>query len=135
MGGEPNEAEILMYGGCFSPLFVGGWHLGGDLKSDTAPGEDDYLPINVAVSCADGSVFKADTNSYKQVIGPVLTDEEIKAKHRYTYDKYSKVDPSPTINFTFVVLLVMRGLRILLAIPYFLRRKKKVPRVALYLLA
>ncbi|GLI62884.1 hypothetical protein VaNZ11_005657 [Volvox africanus] len=130
MGGEPNEAEILMYGGEMEhasvPLFVGSWHLGGDLKSDTALGEDDYLPINVAVSCADGSVFKADTNSYKQVIGPVLTDEEIEAKYRYIYDNYSKVDPSPTINFTFVVLLVMSGLTIVLAIPYFLLRKKGV---------
>nr|BCL66257.1 hypothetical protein [Volvox reticuliferus] len=129
-GGEPNEAEILMYGGEMEhasvPLFVGSWHLGGDLKSDTALGEEDYLPINVAVSCADGSVFKADMNSYKQVIGPVLTDEEIEAKYRYIYDKYSKADPSPTINFTFVVLLVMSGLTIVLAIPYFLLRKKGV---------
>lgn len=44
---------------------------------------------------------------------------------RYIYDKYSKSsDPSPTINFTFVVLLVMTGLTIVLAIPYFLLRKK-----------
>ncbi|KAG2429240.1 hypothetical protein HXX76_011009 [Chlamydomonas incerta] len=128
-GAEPNEAEILMYGGEMEhasvPLFVGSWHLGGDLRSDTALGEDDYLPINVAVSCADGTVYKADeVNTYKQFIGPVLTDEEIEAKYQYIYDKYSRADPSPTINFTFVVLLVMTGLTIVLAIPYFLLRKK-----------
>lgn len=31
------------------PLFVSSWHLGGDLKSDTTLGEDDYLPISVKV--------------------------------------------------------------------------------------
>lgn len=44
---------------------------------------------------------------------------------RYIYDKYSRSsDPSPTVSFTFVVLLVMTGLTIVLAIPYFLLRKK-----------
>lgn len=31
-------------------------HLGGDLKSSSAMGEDDYLPINVKVACSDGKV-------------------------------------------------------------------------------
>ena len=47
------------------------------------------------------------------------------AKYRYIYDKYMQRDePSPTINFTCVVLLVMTGLTIVLAIPYFLLKKK-----------
>lgn len=129
-GTEPNEAEILMYGGEMEhasvPLFVSSWHLGADLKSDTSMGEDDYLPINVKVSCADGTVYTSDdvrTNTVKT--GPVLTDDEIEAKYRYIYDKYSKAsEPSPTINFTFVVLLVMAGLTVVLAIPYFLLKKK-----------
>lgn len=50
---------------------------------------------------------------------------EMEAKYRYIYDKYSRAsEPSPTINFTFVVLLVMTGLTIVLAIPYFLLRKR-----------
>lgn len=56
--------------------------------------------------------------------GPVLTDAEMEAKYQYIYDKYRTAEPSPTINFTFVVLLVMTGLTIVLAIPYFLLRKK-----------
>jgi iron-regulated transporter 1 len=78
------------------------------------------------VTCSDGSKPKADTvNAYSSRAGPILTDEEIEAKYRYIYDKYSKSsDPGPTINFTFVVLLVMTGLTIVLAIPYFLLRKK-----------
>ena len=129
-GTDPNEAEILMYGGEMEhasvPLFVSSWHLGGDLKSDTTLGEDDYLPINVKVACSDGTKYKPDTvTTHTPRIGPILTDEEIDAKYRYIYDKYSRnTEPSPTINFTFVVLLVMTGLTIVLAIPYFLLRKK-----------
>lgn len=107
------------------PLFVSSWHLGGDLKSDASLGEDDYLPISVKVTCSDGSKPKAaEVAAYPSRMGPILTDEEMEAKYRYIYDKYSKADPSPTINFTFVVLLVMTGLTIVLAIPYFLLRKK-----------
>mmetsp|Transcript_8067 Transcript_8067/g.20172 ORF Transcript_8067/g.20172 Transcript_8067/m.20172 type:complete len:356 (-) Transcript_8067:826-1893(-) len=129
-GTDPNEAEILMYGGEMEhasvPLFVSSWHLGGDLKSSSTMGEDDYLPINVKVACSDGKVFKPDPEDAAGAkVGPVLTDAEMEAKYRYIYDKYSRSsDPSPTINFTFVVLLVMTGLTIVLAIPYFLLRKR-----------
>jgi hypothetical protein len=130
-GAEPNESEILMYGGEMEhasvPLFVGSWHLGGDLKSDTALGEDDYLPIAVSVSCANGKTPKVDPgkqSAFQSVKGPLLTDDEIEQKYQIIYQKYSRSDPSPTINFTFVVLLVMTGLTIVLAIPYFLLRKK-----------
>ncbi|KXZ48238.1 hypothetical protein GPECTOR_29g19 [Gonium pectorale] len=126
-GAEPNEAEILMYGGEMEhasvPIFVGSWHMGGDLKSNTALGEDDYLPISVKVTCSDGSTPDEVVTTFK-VGGPVLTPDEIEAKYQYIYDKYSRAEPSPTINFTFVVLLVMTGLTIVLAIPYFLLRKK-----------
>lgn len=80
------------------------------------------LPAQVA--CSDGKTPKAD-ESQRPRVGPVLTDAEMEAKYRYIYDKYSRTaEPSPTINFTFVVLLVMTGLTIVLAIPYFLLRKK-----------
>jgi hypothetical protein len=50
-GKEPNEAEILMYGGEMEhasvPLFVTSWHLGGDLRSGGV--EDEYAPISVKV--------------------------------------------------------------------------------------
>lgn len=127
-GADPNEAEILMYGGEMEhasvPLFVSSWHLGGDLKSDTTLGEDDYLPIAVKVACSDGTVYKhEEVNTYKPAVGPVLTADEMEAKYRHIYDTY-RADPSPTINFTVVVLLVMTGLTIVLAIPYFLLKKK-----------
>lgn len=129
-GVEPNEAEIVMYGGemehASTPLFVSSWHLGGDLKTETGLGEDDYLPINVKVACSDGSTFDpADAPSASRQVGPILTDAELEAKYRYIYQKYSNsADPSPTINFTFVVLLVMTGLTIVLAIPYFLLKRR-----------
>ncbi|MEW5315744.1 MAG: hypothetical protein WDW38_007150 [Sanguina aurantia] len=131
-GVEPNEAEILMYGGEMEhanvPLFVSSWHLGGDLKSDTTLGEDDYLPISVKVLCADGTVYQpsemAASSIQQQRSGPILTDDEMEAKYQYIFDRYGNADPSPTINFTFVVLLVMTGLTIVLAIPYFLLKKK-----------
>ncbi len=56
--------------------------------------------------------------------GPALTDAEIEAKYLKIFEQYHRDDPSPTINFTFVVLLVMTGLTIVLAIPYFLMKKK-----------
>lgn len=128
-GTEPNEAEILMYGGEMEhasvPLFVTSWHLGAGLKSDTTLGEDDYMPIKVKVSCSDGTIYAADevrTNTAKT--GPVLTDDEMEAKYRAIYDKHNNTEPSPTINFTFVVLLVMAGLTVVLAMPYFLLKKK-----------
>lgn len=128
-GVDPNEAEILMYGGEMEhasvPLFVSSWHLGADLKSDSSLNEDDYMPISAKVACANGQ--KIDLKTVKtttQRVGPVLTDDEIEAKYRYIYEKYSRPEPSPTINFTFVVLLVMTGLTIVLAIPYFLLKKK-----------
>jgi iron-regulated transporter 1 len=56
---------------------------------------------------------------------PAPAPTEIEAKYMIIYNKYSRAsEPSPTINFTFVVLLVMTGLTIVLAIPYFLLRKK-----------
>ncbi len=127
-GTDPNEAEILMYGGEMEhasvPLFVTSWHLGGDLRSGGV--EDEYAPINVKVVCSDGTVYKEDeVRTIPDKVGPVLTDAEMDAKYRYIYDKYmQKEEPSPTINFTFVVLLVMTGLTIVLAIPYFLLKKK-----------
>jgi iron-regulated transporter 1 len=46
-------------------------------------------------------------------------------KWEATFVRYHRAsEPSPTVNFTFVVLLVMTGLTIVLAIPYFLLRKK-----------
>ena len=129
-GKEPNEAEILMYGGEMEhasvPLFVTSWHLGGDLRSGGV--EDEYAPISVKVSCADGTVYdESEVRTTPNRVGPVLTDEEMDAKYRYIYDKYMQSsDPSPSVNFTFVVLLVMTGLTVVLAIPYFLLKKKGV---------
>ncbi|KAJ9512646.1 hypothetical protein QJQ45_018849, partial [Haematococcus lacustris] len=129
-GTDPNDQEILMYGGEMEhatvPLFVSSWHLGNDLKTNSVSPDDDFLPVNVKVVCADGKVYKETATAQK--VGPVLTDAEMEAKYRYIYDKYSRsADPSPTINFTFVVVLVMIGLTIVLAIPYFLLKKKGGP--------
>jgi hypothetical protein len=125
-GTVPNEAEILMYGGdtqhAVVPLFVEGWHLGADLKSDSNMGDDDYFPVPATVACADGKVYQEPkVNAALDRAGPVLTDDEIEAKYRFVYEKYGRrPDPNPTVNFSFIVLLVMIGLTTVLAIPYLL---------------
>lgn len=125
-GTAPNEAEILMYGGdtqhAVVPLFVSGWHVGADLKSDSNMGDDDYFPVDAKVECSDGSVWEEpEENAALERVGPVLTDDEIEAKYRLVYEKYGRrPDPNPTVNFSFIVLLVMIGLTTVLAIPYLL---------------
>jgi len=126
-GTEPNEAEILMYGGdmehASTPLFVSAWHLGGDLSSGGVA--DKFAPVAAVVTCADGTTYAdGEVTTSSRKTGPVLTDAEMEAKYQFIYDRYKAGDPSPSINFTFVVLLVMTGLTIVLAIPYFLLKKR-----------
>lgn len=128
-GSDPNDAEILMYGGEMEhaavPLFVSYWRLDEVLTSDTAPGEDDHLPINVQVKCADGSKPDPIATAKVQNVN-ALTPAEMEMKYGQLWEQalQGRPEPSPTINFTFVVLLVMTGLTVVLAIPYFLLRKK-----------
>lgn len=126
-GTLPNEAEILMYGGdtqhAVVPLYVTAWHLGADLNSDAnGMGDDDYFPVDAKVACADGKVYEEPKyNAALDKAGPVLTDDEIEAKYRFVYEKYGRrPDPNPTVNFSFIVLLVVAGLGTVLAIPYLL---------------
>ncbi|KAI8475171.1 MAG: hypothetical protein J3K34DRAFT_365783 [Monoraphidium minutum] len=126
-GTVPNEQEILMYGGdtqhAVVPLFVTGWHLGADLNSEwNELGDDDYFPVDAKVACADGEVYEEpEYNAALERTGPILTDEEIEAKYRLVFEKYGKrPEPNPTVNFSFIVLLVMIGLTTVLAIPYLL---------------
>lgn len=129
-GASPTESDILMYGGDMEhhgvPLFVTSWHLGGDLKSGSKVADDYYVPITAKVKCADGKVYEPpEVNPAVQKQGPILTDEEIEAKYKLIYDKYGRrPEPNPTMNFSFVIVLVMIGLAIVLAIPYFLVKKK-----------
>eukprot|EP00879_Flechtneria_rotunda_P001601 GHRR01001761.1.p1 GENE.GHRR01001761.1~~GHRR01001761.1.p1 ORF type:complete len:323 (+),score=92.21 GHRR01001761.1:307-1275(+) len=129
-GPEPTDKDILMYGGDIEhhpvPLFVKTWHLGGDLKSGSTKDDDVYIPVAATVKCADGKVYKPPpVNPAVQKQGPVLTDEEIESKYKLIYEKYGRrPDPNPTVNFSFVVMLVMIGLSIVLAIPYFLIRRR-----------
>ncbi|KAF8058457.1 hypothetical protein HT031_005581 [Scenedesmus sp. PABB004] len=135
-GPEPTEADILMYGGDIEhhpvPLFVKAWHLGGDLKSGgganaSAGGSDDvYVPVAARLACADGTVVKPPpVNPAVQKAGPILTDAEIEAKYKLIYEKYGRrPEPNPSLNFSFVIMLVMVGLAIVLAIPYALVRKR-----------
>lgn len=134
-GSVPNEKEILMYGGdtqhAVVPLFVDTWHLGADLKSDSNMGDDDYFPVpDAKVTCADGKVYDEPEPEHNAALqqkfsGPVLTDDEMEAKYRFVYEKYGKrPDPNPTVNVSFIVLLVMLGLVTVLAIPYLLVYQK-----------
>lgn len=134
-GPKPKEADILMYGGDIEhhpvPLFVKIWHLGGDLKSGTGKAADDmYVPVAATVKCADGKVYKPPAiNTAVQKQGPLLTPEEIEDKYKLIFEKYGRrPEPNPTVNFSFVVMLVMIGLTIVLAIPYLLVRKRNAAK-------
>jgi iron-regulated transporter 1 len=83
----------------------------------------DPAKYNVAPASTGGAAV-VGPNGLSTSGGPLLTAEEIEAKYVKLYDQYSRAEPSPTVNFTFVVLLVMTGLTIVLAIPYFLMRKR-----------
>ncbi|WIA37817.1 hypothetical protein OEZ86_014678 [Tetradesmus obliquus] len=129
-GTEPNE-DILMYGGELEhhsvPLFAKNWHLGADLtKAGAKLADDQYMPISATLKCADGKVYKPPAvNSAVQKQGPILTDEEIEAKYKLVYDRYGRrPEPNPTVNFSFVIMLVMVGLAIVLAIPYMLVKQR-----------
>ena len=130
-GTLPNEAEILMYGGdtqhAVVPIYVGTWHLGADLKSDSKMGDDDYFPAaDAKAACADGKTYEEPKeNAALERRGPVLTDDEIEAKYRAVFEKYGRrPDPNPAVNFSFIVLLVLVGLAAVLAIPYMLVFRK-----------
>ncbi|PNH03424.1 hypothetical protein TSOC_010515 [Tetrabaena socialis] len=125
-GSQPEEDKILMYGGEMEhaavPLFVGSWHLGSDSQWDPDElGEDEYRPVSVKVSCADGKVYEPSV--YSQMTGPVLTAEEIEAKYRHIYGEYKLAEPSPTVNPTLMVLLVMACMVMVTALPL-LRRQR-----------
>lgn len=131
----PDEAGILMYGGDLEhtsvPLFVPTWFIGADLQSGTNMTDEEYVPVKMTVKCADGKVYKQPSKDaggnqgLQKVAGPVLTEDEIESKYRYIYEKYGKrPEPSVTVNFTFVILLVMIGLTIVLVMPYWMLKKK-----------
>lgn len=134
-GSEPNENEIIMYGGerefATLPLLVSSWHLNAATK-DSKLGAEDYVPVKVQLTCADGTKFDAKAkqkleglSESRQTTGPMLTDAEMDKKYKEIYEKFGKrPEPNPAVSFTFVVLLVMIGLTIVLAIPYFLVKKK-----------
>lgn len=134
-GDEPNETDILLYGGDVEhhvvPLFVSAWHLGGDLTSSSGGKADDvYVSApGATATCADGRVFKPPkVNPAVAARGPILTDAEIEAKYRLIYERYGRrPEPNPAVNFSFVIMLVMAGLAIVVAIPYALTRKRAGP--------
>ncbi|KAG2496830.1 hypothetical protein HYH03_005235 [Edaphochlamys debaryana] len=134
LGARPDEITIAMYGGELEhasvPLFVQSWHLSGDYRSDTVLGEDHYLPVSVKVTCADGIEYDEDEVETHDRAGPVLTDEEMEAKYRYIMDRYytRPPPPSPSMTYSFVVLIVMGCVTAVLAIPYFMLKRKSAMR-------
>ncbi|KAF5828173.1 hypothetical protein DUNSADRAFT_18099 [Dunaliella salina] len=123
-GSEPNEADVLMYGGemehVSAPVFVTNWHVQ-DLSNEADM--DAFMASNADVTCADGKTPKEDPNPMTpKVTG--LSPEEMEAKYMQIYSNMKRTDPSPEVNFTFVVLIVVVGLTIVLAIPYFLLQRR-----------
>lgn len=123
--------EILMYGGEIEraavPMLVSDWVLSAELISNNTFAEDEFRPVDATVTCADGKAYVppkgAAAAAAKQL--PVLTSDEWEGKYKEIYERYGhRREPNPTVNFTFVLLLVMTGLTIVLALPYYLLKKK-----------
>jgi iron-regulated transporter 1 len=134
-GSAPSE-DILLYGTDIHqhavPLFGVAWQLGGDLSSAAnASSDESYVPAAGArLACADGSAAKPPPRGAAQrKVGPVLTPDEIEAKYKMLFEKYGRrSEPNPTLNLSFVVMLVMLGLTTVLAIPYCLMRQRSRAR-------
>lgn len=133
-GDKPNDKDILVYGNDMHqhdvPLYVQSWFLGADLTSKKPNGTSDenYIRAKLAVACADGKKPKPPPApaAAKQAVGPILTDEEMEQKYKMIYEKYGRrPEPNPTMNFSFVIMLVMIGLTVVLAIPYMLVNRGK----------
>lgn len=132
-GEHPREEDTMLYGGerefAALPLLVSKWYLH---SADKRVGTRDYKAIKVQVTCADGTKLKKEEIEALQRLaqerrstGPMLTNDEFDKKYKEVYEKFgSRPDPNPAVSFTFVVLLVMIGLTIVLAIPFFLVKKK-----------
>lgn len=134
-GDKPNDKDILVYGTDVHqhivPLFVQSWHLGGDLTTKKPNGTSDetYVPAKLTVACADGKKVKAPPAPAAQKVGPILTADEMEQKYKMIYEKYGRrPEPNPTMNFSFVIMLVMIGLTVVLAIPYMLVKRSGQPR-------
>jgi iron-regulated transporter 1 len=131
-GDKPNDKDILVYGTDAQqhvvPLFVQLWHLGADLTTKKPNGTSDetYVPVKLTLTCADGKKVKAPPAPVSLKVGPILTDDEMEAKYKMIYEKYGRrPEPNPTINLTFVTMLVLMGLTVVLAIPYMLVKRSK----------
>jgi iron-regulated transporter 1 len=129
-GDTPNEKDILAYGTDAQqhvvPLFAQSWHLGADLTTKKPNGTSDetYVPVKLTVACADGKKVKPPPAPAAQKVGPILTDDEMELKYKMIYEKYGRrPEPNPTMNFSFVIMLVMVGLTVVLAIPYMLVKR------------
>lgn len=129
-GDKPNDKDILVYGTDMHqhtvPLFVQSWYLGADLTTKKPNGTSDetYVPAKLAVACADGKKVKPPPAPAAQKVGPILNDDEMEAKYKMIYEKYGRrPEPNPTMNFSFVIMLVMIGLTVVLAIPYMLVKR------------
>jgi iron-regulated transporter 1 len=132
-GTTPNDNDILVYGTDVQqhtvPLFVQSWNLGADLttKKPNGTSDESYVPAKLSVTCADGQkVEPPKVAPAQQKVGPMLTDEEIEAKYRMIYERFGKrPEPNPTMNFSFVTMLVLVGLTVVLAIPYMLVKRSR----------
>lgn len=87
---------------------------------------DDFTPVSVSVSCADGSKWEEPAGLEDERWGPVLTPEEMEDKYRLIYDKYGKKPaPNPAVNTGFVALLGLTGLAIVAAVPYAMLKRRR----------
>jgi iron-regulated transporter 1 len=134
-GSAPSD-DILLYGTDIAqhavPLYVSAWQLGGDLTSAAnASADESYVPVSLALACADGKRPPAPAVAAAVVAkaaGPILTPDEMEAKYRQIFERYARrPEPNPNVNFSFVIMLVMIGLTVVLAIPYMLVRRARAP--------
>lgn len=129
------ESDILGYGGDGlgeeRPVFVpiDKWNVLAEHATGYGEEMRDFVPVNLKVTCADGSDVQAPRAEASQgsfsALGqhPLLTDEEWEAKYAQVFKKYSK-KAEPKVNTTMVAFVVLAGIGIVLGIPYMVYFKK-----------
>ncbi len=95
-GTKPNEDDILVYGGQgdseLRPQFVlaNQWHVASDMSKGYT-GQEDYIPVELTVKCADGSEIAKPPPSTQNVgARPLLTDAEMERQYAVVYKRAAK---------------------------------------------
>lgn len=94
-GTKPNEDDILVYGGQgdseLRPHYVQAnqWHVASDMSKGYS-GQEDYIPVELTIKCADGSETERPAPQNNLGSRPLLTDAEMDRQYAVVYKRAAK---------------------------------------------